>query len=262
VLIYILGWYLPNKQAYDYMMAHQSGDFTLSSRIFNNVGFNLSYHFLRGWLQIFFYIFIILVVTGFINLKKTKNRRYPALFFSSLIWFFLELHKLLMVYLPTRYQVSLLLSMGLLMSVVINEMLELPEFYKKISAKSLAIISLVILTTINIYIYFDQLSHRTYAIRETNQYLSQHLLKDEMVIGTWAPSLTWKSGSKAIPVWNNFLNYKDPVNTFHPRLVISETDEQESEQAWKSQGIDLKALSDSVKVARIGQWAVGMYWMK
>jgi hypothetical protein len=262
ILIYFLGWYLPNKEAYDFMMAHQSGEITFSARIFRNIGFNLSYHFIKGWLQIFIYLFIILIITGFAILKKTTNRKYPLYFFSALTWFILELHKLMMVYLPTRYQVSLLVSMGLLMSVVINEMLQMNFIHKKIPAKPLAVSFLLILFTINIYNYSDELTHRTYAIREANRYLAQHLTKNDLVLGTWGAALTWESGSKALPVWNNFLNYKDPIYTYHPKLVVSETDEQESEQAWKSQGIDLKSLSDSVKVVRIGQWNVGMYWLK
>lgn len=262
LLLYFFAWYLPNKEAYDFMMAHQSGEFTFSGKIWEYIRFNLDYHFLKGWLQWFVYIFLALLVVGFVFLKRAKSKRYPVLFFSSLLWFLLEMHKLMMVYLPTRYQVSLFASMGLLMSVVSYELLSFPPARIRVLAKIGTITLLITMTVINIINYSDTYRHRTFIIRETNEYLARNLSQDDMVIGAWAPSLTWGTKAKAIPVWNNFLNYQDPVNKFHPKAVIAETDEQDSEQAWSSQGINLPELSDSTRTVRIGQWAVRIYWLK
>ena len=262
LVFYTLAWYLPNKEAYDYMMAHQSGEFTLTGKIWEYIRFNIFYHFLRGWLQWFIYIFLVLVVCGFVIMKYSKSFRYPVLFISSLIWFLLELHKLAMVYLPTRYQVSLFVSMGLLMSVVSNEILTGPRLKKRFLVRALTIMVLLAMIAINVYNYADTYRHRTFVIRDTNKYLSKGLEPDQVVIGAWAPSLTWDSKAKALPVWNNFLNYQDPVNRFKPRVVISETDEQDSEQAYSSQGINLQNLADSTTTVKIGQWEVRIYWIK
>jgi hypothetical protein len=262
LVLYILAWYLPNKQAYDYMMAHQSGGFSINGKIWEYIKFNIDYHFLKGWVQWFVYAFLALLVVGFVLLKRTKSKRYPVLFLTSLVWFILELHKLMMVYLPTRYQVSLFASMGLMMSVVLNEMLVWPLAKTMFLARTGAIAAIILMTAINGYNYIDTLHHRTYAIRDANDYLAKGLKKGDVVLGAWAPSLTWASGSEALPVWNNFLNYQDPIAKFHPRVVIAETDEQDSEQAWSGQGIDLKALSDSTKTVRIGHWDLVIYWMK
>jgi hypothetical protein len=262
LLLYFLAWYLPNKEAYNFMMAHQSGEFTLSGKIFGYIGFNIGYHFLIGWVQWFVYIFLALLITGFLLLKKTKSRRYPVLFISSLVWFLLELHKLTMVYLPTRYQVSLFMAMGLLMSVVLQELFMWPVPRTRLLARIMAITAILIMITINAYNYIDTLNHRTFAIRDTNKYLAARLQPGVVVLGAWAPSLTWDSKSKALPVWNNFLNYQDPITKYHPRVVIAETDEQDSEQAWSGQGINLQALSDSSGTLQIGHWDVRIYWMK
>ena len=126
----------------------------------------------------------------------------------------------------------------------------------------LTISMLFTMTAINVYAYIDTFRHRTYAIRETNEYLAQNLTQNDLVLGAWAPSLTWGSKSRALPVWNNFLNYLDPITKFKPKVIIAETDEQDSEQAWSGQGINLQELSDSVKTVRIGQWEVKIYWLK
>lgn len=262
LVLYSLAWYLPNKGAYEYMMAHQSGEFTLSGKIWEYIHFNLNYHFLKGWVQWFVYAFLALSVCGFILLKRTESKRYPVLFFTSLVWFILELHKLMMVYLPTRYQVSLFAAMGLLMSVVLSEMIGWPVPRTRFLARMAAVAAILTLTSISIYNFVDALHHRTYAIRDANEYMAGNLTKDDIVLGAWAPSLTWACGSKALPVWNNFLNYQDPINKYHPRVIIAETDEQDSEQTWISQGINLEELSDSSKTVRIGKWELVIYWLK
>jgi 4-amino-4-deoxy-L-arabinose transferase-like glycosyltransferase len=261
-VLYILAWYLPHKQAYDYMMAHQSGEFSLSGKFWEHIRFNLGYHFMKGWVQWLVYFFLVLLLVGFLILKKTKSRRYPVLFISSLVWFMLELHKLAMVYLPTRYQVSLFAAMGLLMSVVLTELMGWPIPRTWILARTGAIAVILILTCINVYNYIDTLHNRTYMIRDANKYLAAGLQPGDVVLGAWAPSLTWDSKAKALPVWNNFLNYQDPITKYHPRVIIAETDEQDSEQAWSGHGIDLKALSDSSKTVRVGHWDLVIFWMK
>jgi hypothetical protein len=262
LLAYLLAWYLPNKEAYDYMMAHQSGEFTFSWKIWEYFTFNLGYHFLKGWTQWFVYFFIAYTVTGFVLMNTTRSKRYPVIFLSSLVWFLLESHKLMMVYLPTRYQVSLFASMGLLMSVVSVELWQWPVARSRIIVRLSGITLILIMTVINCCVYIDTLNNRTFVIRETNEYLARNLKPDDIVLGAWAPSLTWDSESKALPVWNNFLNYQDPITKFHPKAVIAETDEQDSEQAWSGQGIDLQVLSDSTKTVKIGQWEMRIYWMK
>ena len=171
-----------------------------------------------------------------------------------------------MVYLPTRYRISLYVSMGLLISVVLSEILSNRKMSKTAGKqlfllKSFAIGSLAILLAINTFNYYRTLKYRTFVMRDMNTYLAESMKPDDVALGAWAPSLTWESKARALPVWNNFLNYKDPINTFNPRVIIAETDEQDSEQAYKSQGINLDELADSTKTARIGQWEVRIYWM-
>jgi hypothetical protein len=261
LLLYLLAWYIPNKEAYDYMMVHQSGEFVLSKKMWEYIHFNLDYHFIKGWIQWFCYFFLILLVAGFFILNKTPSKRYPVLFFSSLAWFFLELHKLTMAYLPTRYQVSLFVSMGLLISVVSHELLTVSFKRGRMLVRTAAVAIISIIVFINIYNYTDTLQHRTYSISETNEYLARSLGPDDIVLGAWAPSLTWSSKSRALPVWNNFLNYEDPVNTFKPGVIIAEIDEQDSEQAWSGQGINLREIADSSRTVRIGQWDLVIYWI-
>ena len=156
--------------------------------------------------------------------------------------------------------------MGLLMSIVLNELLKKslkPEGKRAISeiSKVLAYLIILVLLSINIFNYFSTLQSRDYKIRDTNRYLAKTIEPGDTALGAWAPSLTWDCKARAIPVWNNFLNFKDPIGNYNPRIIISEIDEQDSEQAYKSQGIHLDELSDSTKTIKIGQWEVCIYYL-
>lgn len=267
LLIYLLGWYLPNKDTYDYMMVHQSGAVALDARTLETIRFNLRFFFFTGKPLVFTLVFLASLLTGTVLLFIKTSMNFRTLFLGSLIWFILELHKLAMVYLPTRYQVSLYFAMGLLMATVISEVLQgQPEKKPWLSVKNLskhiALGFILLIMVLNLTDYFNTLQRREYVIRDTNRYLAGYDLKNRLVIGAWAPSLTWECKSRSFPVWYGFLNYQDPLHQFDPAVIVAENDEKDSEEAYRSQGINLMAESDSVKFVRIGRWTVGIFWMQ
>jgi hypothetical protein len=263
LLAYFLAWYLPNRDWYEHMMANQSGTFSLSEKTFEYMRFNLHEYFLDEntiWLTI---VFLFCLAAG-IAIYRSFALRNRALFSASLIWFILELHKLTMVYLPTRYRVSLYLSMGLAASIVLHHLLTFKSSRLKPSGiawlfKSAALVGLVTLLFMNISGYLKALERRNYAISRANEYVAGIAGPDDLVIGAWAPSLTWESKSLAKPVWNNFLNYNDPIHAFNPALVISEPDERDSENAYSTRGIMLESFDPNAPTFRIGQWDVKVF---
>ena len=266
LILYLVAWYLPNKTAYDHMMKYQSGTLTLGHKTWEYVNFNLDYFIFSGKTAILAWAFVMALVTGIIFLFRSAGNGFTPLFTGSLTWVILELHKLTMVYFPTRYQVSLYLAMGLVIAVVMTEALRLSESFGKKSWKRYGLRSGVLIITllliiINAVAWFDSLKAREYNIRNTNQYLAEHIGEQETIIGSWTPALNWDCKARAFPVWDEFLNYKDPVNTYHPRIVVSEPDEEDSNQAYLHQGIDLLALSDSTRTVRLGQWDLVIYWI-
>jgi hypothetical protein len=266
LVLYLLAWYLPSRGIYDHMMAHQSGGFELSHKTWEYFQFNLIQFMFSDYNILFTLSFIACMGIGVFMLFRKSSSHYPTLFKATIIWLVLELHKLTMVYLPTRYQISLFVSMGLIIAIVIHELIIsenlLKGKYLKMLARPAIIIWIVIFFILNLSDYGRSLKNRTYHIREANHYLATTLGKEELSIGAWAPSITWGSKSKAIPVWGGFLNDEDPLNQLRPRVVVSEPDEQDSEQAYSNQGIDLLSESDSLRTFQIGNWAVNVYWLK
>jgi hypothetical protein len=266
LVLYTAVWYLPFKDTYDYMMAHQSGTFTLGPKTWEYIRFNTTYFMLSNGNQAFFITFLVCFAIGIILLFRNTSSHFTIVFKTTLVWLLLELHKLTMVYLPTRYQVSMFIAMGMIISIVLLELFHQAEMGRKrwivISLRTFLISWVIFLFIFNVNGYKNSYENRSYHIREANQYLSKTLDRDDVVIGAWAPSFTWDAKCRAIPVWGGFLNDNDPLERFQPRIVVSEPDEQDSEQAYVKQGIDLAAASDSVRTFHIGSWEVSINWLK
>jgi hypothetical protein len=261
--LYFLVWYLPFKEAYDHMMIYQSGTFFLNEKTLEYISFNLEHYFFYGSNTVYSIVLLISIATGFIYLFKTSSIWFKSSFIISLVWLVVELHKITMVYLPTRYQVSIFLAAGLIIALVVAEIINRGMSNIRIKPHMMITTSvmLFIMLVFNSIDYSAALNRRGYNIREANEYLANYHLEDDVVLGAWAPALTWKSKSMALPVWDQFLNYQDPIQTFHPRIIISETDEEDSNQAYLNQEIDLNHIADSTKIIRIGQWDIAIYWI-
>ena len=149
--------------------------------------------------------------------------------------------------------------MGLTISIVFAHLLS-AESRTILKAGSIAAIAILI--SINILDYYRAFKRRTYVISELNHYLANYDLNDKIIIGPWAPSLTWESGSISFPVWKNYFQVSHPFQTYTPFIVVSEAEEEDSEKAYLSRGINLTALSDSVKEVKIADWKVNICWIK
>jgi hypothetical protein len=264
LLIYILAWYLPNYKSYNYMMVHQSGVFFISGDSLSFLNYNLKSFILSGSSAGISILFLVFLLVAIVLIRRSPSGFFRVLFPPLLIWNLIEMHKLIMVYLPTRYQVSLLVSLGAMAALVISELLtnqySIRPGYRRIW-KILFIFIVISMGTFNIIDLHDAYKDRKYEIATANRYLDEYLDRDDLAIGAWAPSLTWKSNSRAFPVWYGFLNYENPVERYRPAVIISEPDEVDSEEAYIKQNIDLAGISDSVKVFHIGSWQVGVFWI-
>jgi hypothetical protein len=219
------------------------------------------YIFLREfWVNIFkinIIHFIIILVAGILYLFFTKSQKKssPILMFA-MVWMLFELHKLPMLYLPYRYALSLFFAAGVLLSALYSEWL-----MKILKPKSFLFAIAIIFGLINFSYTIDSYGRRSYQLKAANEYFSHYDLKEQPVIGPWAASFTWKNKAIAIPVWYKYINWDDPVNTYKPAAIVSEIGELDSDYAYKSQGIDLEAISDSCRVFDVWDYKIGVYWV-
>jgi hypothetical protein len=257
-IMYYLCWILPNIEFINYLLPLQPGQFKIDVNTPLVIKDNILNIFLSKEVLIFTIAFSISVLAGIYFLIRPAEKWFTVMFICSLTFAGLESHKLSMGYLPSRYLISTYFSMGLLISLVI--VYTFSKFRRaKLLIPSAVIIILGVFHASN---YFRALQNRHYVIRDINAYLAEYNFGKRPVLGPWAASCNWESGAITVPVWYNALNYKDPVGTYKPAMIISEADEMESGYAYKNQKIDLVTISDSVKTFQLAAWQIHLYWMR
>jgi hypothetical protein len=261
--IYFTAWYLPNAPAYNYFMKPQLNDMigdhgSISQLIYKNVRNNL----LAPQSRMFIAFSFIAILFGLLQWSKSVDLKFRAMFIASLLWVLLESHKLIYGYLPTRYGVSLFFSIGLLASVVISHFLFSSE--TNVSKRTIAVLILATFIFVNGFDYYGLYSRRQSSMAEMNDYMKRTIKDpDRVVMGLWAPAITWKSKSHTVPVswYYDFMNNKNILTGYKPIAIISEPDEADSGGRYMHQDIDLNAISDSVKHFNVGKWNLNLYWI-
>ena len=263
LLIYYLFWYFPNKNFYEYVMEAQTKNrFESFSNLFNRVDFNLQNIFYKNHLFLYTYTFYFLYVVGLVYCFFSKSTLYKLLFIGISGWIFSELHKLSMNYIPSRYIISILFSMGLIMALVLTELITIKGTKKIIVLiKALSILILITFGIKNYISYSSSLRNRTYDLLKINNYLSQFRFENKPIIGAWAPSLTWGCKAISYPVWKDYFNDVDVLKTQDPEIIITEDDEKDSDQAFLSRGISIDEYADSIKNFTISRWQIKLLWI-
>jgi len=261
--LYLIIWYLPNKSFFNYVMkSSTTGKFVDFSNLLTHLDFIFKHIFLNRYLKVFTYSFFILLASGIFFFFKTKSRRYKFLFLAFVVWFLLETHKLTLTYLPSRYLISLFFSMNLIIILVLCQLIEIKaEKRYAYIIKGFAVIFILVLGTKNLTDYVKSLNRRTHVIADIDNYLSQYKFEDNPIIGAWAPSLTWKSEAISFPVWKGYFNDKNVIENYKPAIIITETDEEDSNQAYSSRGINIDNYADSIKYYKINNWEIKLLWV-
>lgn len=253
-------WYLSHQRFYDYVMGSEvSGRYPAGvGNLFAVARFNFSYFlWVRELKTIWIPLLISLPLIGYLYWRKVLNPIDKRVLLVASCWIFLELHKLPMTYIPNRYLLSLYLPIIMVYSIPLSRLLQASTLPRLIAA-------LLILVLLGFQ--GKELLHsyrtRTYDLQKANHYLKSCNIKDGLALGSWASAINWDTEIRAIPVWNHYFNWENPVETFKPRLVMTETNEADAEQAYAQQHIDLMALSDSVRTFRLWRYEIKCYWMK
>ena len=261
--IYFINWYLPHWAIFDYVMKNESAQkFAAWSDIPKTVAFNVV-HVLFNPQNFIFNSFVVASFLLGIFLWRKSDSSFKIIFLLSILWTMIELHKLAMIYLPSRYLVSYYFAAGFMSSVVLTQAIRKKSATTRFSFFRFAAIVLLALCGIkNGFDYKSLYENRQYSVENINNYFSSTIKNpDAPVMGVWATNATWDCKARCIPVWYNFLNDQNLFERFQPQAILSEPNEDESNGAYSNQDIDLKAMADSTRSFQIGKWAVNVYWI-
>ncbi len=256
--LYFFAWYLPNMKFYNYIMGSEVSErYPAFEKLIHASRFNYRNFLWVTGLKIYWILLIVSCIILTLLLSRYKHIRTSLSLLFVISWIILEIHKLPMVYFPTRYFLSLIYAAGFFVAFIFSMMY---HHYKIWGAYLVLSISLLVVLN-NTFINYDIYKTRTYDLKKLNNYLGQFTFDDRPVIGPWAPSCCWQNNARTFPVWNNYFNDIDPVKTNNPRIIISEHDEEESDRTYRSQGIDLSGISDSIREFDVWRYQLKIYWI-
>jgi hypothetical protein len=264
--IYYQYWYLPYREPFIYIMKNQTGGrFHFGIYFWRIVGENLSRYFSTQYVLPVWIACLVALIPGIYVWVKTENKLYKRIFLFSLIWMLVELHKIAIHHVPSRYLLSGYASMLVLVGTVLFGLSTLAREKTKAIFKNIygvGVAGMLLLVTTHVYNYGVALNRRSYQVRDLNNYMYHYNELNLVVIGPWAPTVTWNTKMRALPVWKDFLNDKQIKQKFKPDIVVTEPGESDSDGAFCADNFDIVNESDSVKKTWIGKWPVHIYWMK
>lgn len=259
VIVYLLFWYLPNKDFYDLIMFEQTEQrFDVWERMHLTINFNFHYFLMKPanypLIAAFILAMIFWIASFFSSRLKIKNQLIVIMGF---VWLVSEFHKLGMTYLPQRYLLGLYVAAGFFSSAVLFQYLNLNKYLKY-----LLIVFLVGTALFNGYFNFDAYQRRTFELKRANNYLKHFDWEGKTIAGVWAPSITWGTKAKTIPVWSEYANPHTFFENYKPAVIVEEANEGSSGEFYKRNGYNLAEMSDSVRFFNFWRYDLKIYWLK
>lgn len=179
------------------------------------------------------------IFTIIIKRIKISNKIKITLILCWIFWL-LECHKLILIYLPQRY---LFLWFAMQIIICAIQLIILLNSLKPY----IFIVSAIITYSLFLVAYLPE---RTYDLKEARNSLSDKLPQNCTLIGPWAPSLSWGNNWKTYPAWQNYFeNRKYWKNK--SSFLVHEVDHKDNNQLFSSKvgSIDIDSFS-------IGIWRI------
>lgn len=257
-LVYLLLWYLPNCDFYNLVMFEQTTQrFDAWEKLSRTIDFNftgLALDPANLILALAFVLAVIFLIFSAIH-RKIQFKNLLVIIFGG-AWLLIETHKMGMTYLPQRYLLSFYAAVGFFSAAVLYQVLDHSRKYRYLL--TVFLLGSVFFSTI---FYVDSLKRRTWELQSVNRYMKDYSWEGRTVAGVWAPSVTWGTKARVIPVWSG---YHDPGTFFgkyDPRVIVEEPDEGSSELFFTNQGIDLAGISDSVRYFDVWRYDLEVFWI-
>jgi hypothetical protein len=256
-VIYFI-WYLPFKDAWELTSRSSSGRFSLGSINLELIFNNINNSFLSKPYLAFFTLFIFSLFTYIFGIKNKLPASQVKFLNIILLWILLESHKVTLSYLPIRYLISIYAGMGLFSSVVCAYLLNQELALKKLVGFGL----LGACILLNFSFYIKMLNSRTYKIQQCNNYMEKITNQNDIVIGPWAPTLTWQTKCTTYPIWAVYTKNADILKTYSPKIIVSEIDQNDSDGAFRKSNLNIEVMADSLTQTQIAFWKINIYRVK
>lgn len=265
--LYMLLWYLPNREIFNYVMTHQTGGRWITSNWFHFLRENFERAFLSENSRILFFSYLITIGLGCVHVYNSRKKDFALLFTISLVWSLVELHKIFILYVPTRYLISTYFSQGFLVSIVLAEFvfsasLAKPNRFYQRFKKLIGVFMLTILFFSSSFQLYTLYRTRTFSMKEAGEYLTKNYNGQGSILGVWGTSLGWELPARTLPIWKDYHYDVKALKIYPPAFIITEWNQEDSGEALISAGINPDELSESRKDFEIGHYKLFIYKIK
>ncbi len=251
-------WKLPFKNEWSHILKILP-DFSIDQINIDQIKLNIKNNFISKRYIIHTIIFIISISSMIYNLRNKKyNKETIILIIASLTWVILESHKLVYTYLPLRYLISLYISMGFFTSIIIGHQLN----QTKLSDNKLSVSILIFVFIFNVLYLKKSFNERQYTVQIANNYFKKLTNDNDVIIGSWAPGITWETKCYSYPIWEKFLGKRDPLKYYNPNYIITEINQEDSDSAYFKNNIALNVNTKTIIRLKIAQWNLKIYQTK
>jgi len=268
ILFYLLSWYLPNKEMINLVLENSTNTRAIQVEHLNVFGIIIDYLLnIKKFLILSIHTSPIVILSlFFIPLGifflffSNVSRFFQINFLISISWIIVEMHKFSMNYLPTRYLLSLYFALGLLIAIVFYEVIIQFKSRKKYTTIVFYFVSLCLLTfSVNNFMKLKRAyDSRTFDIQKTNEYFSQYDYDHRPIMGSWASSLVRDAEVVTIPFFEDYINHKNIIKRFNPKVIIFEKIE---ENVLLKDNIAIYKIADSVISRKVGIYDLKIAWL-
>ncbi len=269
--VFSVAWYLPNRALMRFVLGSQSSRSSSSfTQLLHSVAINtqdlLMDRRLWGvWLLVVVGIAAAVVAWRVVRIHPDQQREWVALMGPPTAWVLIELHKLTLSYLPSRYVLSLVMALGLLGACGLYAAWHWVERRPDRAARQATwswrhgvVAVLVVVLGLDIRDYAKAMERRSYVIRDMQQRLAaEGHWKGQLVIGPWTSTLFWGSGALTKPVWKGYFNDGETLRRLQPVAIASEPDEGDSEGAYQAAGMTL--AQPPIWAVTVRDWTVRLH---
>ena len=200
------------------------------------------------------YLLAFLVCAWLIRFRQS-SRTFQMLCLLLLAWQCIELHKLFLLHAPARYLVSVYFPMACLIGLVTFELITM-HVSRRIQV--LAVLASVSLLCLQLVFVTQALQRRTFRTDALNSYVNKCDLKGAVVLGQWAPAVTWQVEALTLPYIEGLTKKlkKDPPC----RLIVSEVGEEAELRAMLNL-LPAATSIDSTSYQQLGAWRLRFTWL-
>lgn len=244
MLLFYTFWVVPNQEFIEMLRVQQgSNRFAELQYAFITLKENGSLLLWKNHLLFFQLAFVFTLVSLPFSLRGATNA-YKVLLLVSSAWLLLELHKVFILWLPTRYALSLLTAQAWFMVLVFSQLLK--NKAKIIGGLSLAVILLI--GGVHVTDLYQFSKKATWQSQTIINDVAEIDFKGRKAIGVWSTALVWNNSAYLLPVWKGFLN--DTINlldTHNPRILMGHELDISAQGIFPAEALQLYSKSKVVK---------------